>query len=384
MNLVVFTHKLFRLTERGYETDGALTLQLDALAPYFDTVFLSVPVKEDRSFQGVALQADNVTFLPLPAFQGREDFLRKTPDLVRRTHLAMRSDSVGLVILPGYYSALASWLCQRQGFPIFQWVVGDWRQNVRSHRQGSLQQPWTSLWSLSLESLMKRLTRNELTFFNGRVLYSPSPPYHHTRLSSSIQLKHLYQRENVRTAPPYQLLYVGRLSPEKGLPDLLQVLAILRKDDVCLHIVGAGEQKQQLKEMASTMGIDQSVVFHGFVPQGPELRKLYRNSDLFILPSHQDQQPKVLMEAMGQGVPVIATRVGGIPSIVQDGQNGRLVPSAQPQALAITIRTLLADAQQRRLFVQKGFQFVKDHSVDVETAKMMRQIIAHFGWQVGD
>jgi glycosyltransferase involved in cell wall biosynthesis len=120
------------------------------------------------------------------------------------------------------------------------------------------------------------------------------------------------------------------------------------------------------------------VHFHGFVPQGAALRQLYRESDVFILPSLQDQQPKVLMEAMSQSLPVIATNVGGIPTIVQNGENGLLVPPARPEAFATAVRQVLSDDGLRQKLVREGLTHARAHTVEQETAKMMQVVASHF------
>ena len=81
MKLAVFSHKLFRQTPAGLQTDGALTIQVDALANFFDEVFLCVPVVNDDTFQGVAPTAHNVSIWPLPHYNGRVGFVQTLPEL---------------------------------------------------------------------------------------------------------------------------------------------------------------------------------------------------------------------------------------------------------------------------------------------------------------
>lgn len=128
---------------------------------------------------------------------------------------------------------------------------------------------------------------------------------------------------------PY-ILYVGRLSPEKGVDILLQAFAYVAREDkeVHLHVVGGGDL-QGMTGRARLLGIDGRVTFQGNLPQSV-LPGWYRDAMLVVLPSRADAQPLVLLEAMASGCPVVATRVGGIPEIVHDGESGLLVEPDSP------------------------------------------------------
>jgi glycosyltransferase involved in cell wall biosynthesis len=355
---------------------------MDALASYFDEVILCVPVVDDAKFRGVGLTAPNIDFAPLPHFDGRLSFLCAVPNIQRKILAVLNNAELGLAIIPSYVGATASIVCQRQDFPLFQWVVGDWSRNVQAQRSRPLGRWLASrLWSPLLDRVVMRLTQNVLTFYNARILYDQGKPYHLTRISSSIRKEDFYVRDDLSSpTPPYRLLFVGRLSREKGVPYLLEAVALLvaQGEAVELHLVGAGPLEDELRQRTQTLSITDHVQFHGFVPQGAALRRLYRESDIFILPSIQDQQPKVLMEAMSQSVPVIATQVGGIPSTIQDGETGLLVPPAQPEAIAEAVCRVTQDSELRHRLIKQGLAYTRAHTVEQETACMMRQVAAYF------
>jgi glycosyltransferase involved in cell wall biosynthesis len=377
MRLIVFSHKLFYKTPTGLQTTGAFSLQMDALARYFSQLTLCVPVTDDASFRGIGVTAPNINFHALPPFTGRTEAIRKLPVLRREILAAMSKADLGLIILPDYFEALASWICQKRKFPIFQWVVGDWRENVCSRRPSSW---WVKQWTKPLDWMIARLTRDVLTFFNGRILYhQPPKSHHHIRTSSSIRLEDIFAQTPADSLTlPYRLLYVGRLAGEKGVTHLLDAMLLLADQPIELHLVGDGELRQELERQTERLALQERVYFHGFVPHGPKLRQHFRQSDLFILPALQDQQPKVLMEAMSQSVPVIATRTGGIPSVVANGENGLLVPSSNPAAIAGAARQLLADSALRARFVQKGLAYVRQRTVEAETERMMQIVSDYF------
>lgn len=141
------------------------------------------------------------------------------------------------------------------------------------------------------------------------------------------------------------LLYVGRLDHRKGVGDLLE--AVDRLDaDVEVRLVGQGPFAERYRKQAERMGIDDRVRFLGFVDR-EELIDLYRSATAFVLPSHYEGLPTVLLEAMVCGRPVVATAVSGCLDVVDDGENGLLVPPKSPDAIADAVSALLADPERR-------------------------------------
>jgi glycosyltransferase involved in cell wall biosynthesis len=233
--------------------------------------------------------------------------------------------------------------------------------------------------------MMARLTRDTLAFFNGRILYDQNKAFHYVRFSSSISQRTFYSRNaSALLRPPHRLLFVGRLAPEKGVSHLLNATKelVTRGNPVELHIVGAGSLETDLRNQVKTLSLIDRVYFHGFVPQGEALRRFYRESDVFILPSLYDQQPKVFLEAMSQSLPIVATSVGGIPSLIQDGRNGLLVPPARPEAMATAICRILTDGDLRQKLVENGLAYAHLHTVELETHKMMQIVASHFDFEL--
>ena len=134
-------------------------------------------------------------------------------------------------------------------------------------------------------------------------------------------------------AGPVRLLTVGALAEKKGHAHLLDALAELRTPrDATLDLVGGGELREQLEAQAQRLGLSEAVRFHGELPK-ERVAELMRGADLFVLPSLFETFGCVLIEAMASGLPSVATRVGGVPELL-DAQAGLLVAPADPGALA--------------------------------------------------
>jgi glycosyltransferase involved in cell wall biosynthesis len=135
-----------------------------------------------------------------------------------------------------------------------------------------------------------------------------------------------------------RLLNVAALADKKGHRFLLAALVEL--PDATLDVVGDGELRGQLERQAGSLGLDGRVRFLGERPKR-EVADLMRAADLFVLPSLAENLPVVLIEAQASGLPAVATRVGGVPELIDD-EAGVLAPPADPSALAAAIREALS------------------------------------------
>jgi sugar transferase (PEP-CTERM/EpsH1 system associated) len=162
---------------------------------------------------------------------------------------------------------------------------------------------------------------------------------------------------------------IGRLVKEKGLEYLISALKTIIRSypGIRLVIVGQGVLQDHLKELVAQQGIQNYVVFTGSRLDTPQL---YRVFDLFVLPSISEGLPMVLLEAMAAGCPIIATKVGGIPSLIQHGFNGSLVPPKDPDSLAEEIIKLLGDREKRKEYSENGQRIFKEsYDVRIMTRK---------------
>lgn len=135
---------------------------------------------------------------------------------------------------------------------------------------------------------------------------------------------------------------VGRLMEQKGMEYLLRAFRLVheRTGDARLVIIGEGELKEDLVNLARELEIGERVVFAGIRRDIPALLRFF---DVFALASLWEGQPISIMEAMAAGRPIVATDVGGNAEILEHGRNGRIVPSKDPEAMAASIASLLAD-----------------------------------------
>jgi glycosyltransferase involved in cell wall biosynthesis len=143
------------------------------------------------------------------------------------------------------------------------------------------------------------------------------------------------------------LLCVGRLSHEKGHAELLEAVAIhTRRTTATFRVVFAGDgpERERLIASAARLGIEPRVVIAG---HQSDIRPYYALATALVLPSHTEGSPNVVLEAMAAAVPVAATRVGGVPEILEHDRTGLIVPPRNPAAMADAIDRLLQDEPLR-------------------------------------
>lgn len=150
------------------------------------------------------------------------------------------------------------------------------------------------------------------------------------------------------------VLFVGRLHPVKGLEILLEAASILKKEKrlgFVIVLIGEGPLLQSLSNSAKALGISESVIFIGPQPQTIVAQWMHA-ANLLCLPSHMEGLPNVILEALAQSLPVVASNVGGIPEVISHNKNGLLVPANQADKLAEALICCLAKAWDKKLIAQ--------------------------------
>jgi glycosyltransferase involved in cell wall biosynthesis len=152
---------------------------------------------------------------------------------------------------------------------------------------------------------------------------------------------------------------VGQLIDFKGINHLIDAADLLRdRQEVDFLIVGDGDRKQALAEQVRRLELEDRVRLLG---KRDDVHDLLRASDLFVCPSVWDEAlGYVILEAMAVGVPAVASRVGGIPEVVREGENGLLVEPRNPPALAAAIATLLDDPGRRAAMGREARRVVEE------------------------
>lgn len=232
---------------------------------------------------------------------------------------------------------------------------------LHSHSQISSRRRWR-LWTRS-------------SMFADRVIASSQAIRSSMQRQSTIVVyPGVHFRKNDRRIESSGLIgTIGRLSEEKGTKYLIQAMDLLREriPELRLEIVGAGPQKAELEALVIALDLRSRVQFVGW---RPDVQRYLEGWDLFILPSLEEGFGMAAVEAMSSGLPVIASRVGGLKEVIADDKTGWLVEPKNPEALARKIYLVLGDHCRRKRVAEAGRQYAAEHFSAEAMARKIRGV----------
>lgn len=308
----------------------------------------------------------NVTLIPLPALPSRGAYLASLQHV--QAYYRQIKSVRGLV---------THFYCQTPD--PFCWLPAFMRiPRVTMHHVGSsVDATWRSSRLLPIRLLLVILYLPE--FFaiwlaslksrvvcNGRSISKRLSRYgiqHRTVISSTINESDLDERRILNRVPdaPVEILYVGFLRPSKGLIEIIQAAAILKKNGLNfrLRLIGDGEERISLVKMVEELGLASCVVFEGHVDNRTHLREFYSTSDLFVFMSKSEGSPRVVVEAMASSLLVLSTRVGSLPSVFTDSKDIIFVEHTAEHLASLIIESV-TDRIKSNTIAASGYARVKN------------------------
>ena len=177
---------------------------------------------------------------------------------------------------------------------------------------------------------------------------------------------------NYHLVKVYDILFIGRLVKAKGIDILLRAINILKnkyKKKLKVAIVGEGSSRKELEDLSVELEIDEEVKFLGV---RKDIEELMVSSKIFVLPSRWEGLPMVILEAMRMKMGIIATKVGGIPEVIEDGKEGILISSGDVDLLVKAINKLLDNKVFRKTLGFNAYKKVKEkYSIETYTKKIL-------------
>ncbi|MFH1843167.1 MAG: glycosyltransferase [bacterium] len=362
-------------TEAGIFIHLSFGRVIDRLARYHDRIYLSVPIVPagDNITRDYRLTADNIELIPQPAYTSMLESLRQWPGILRSYLAICRRGAPlfirGMVPLIG----LLYLLCFLFRLKPCHWIVSDPEALLRSHRRASWLQDRLALAVATTDRLSSRWGRfwtGGSFICNGKELGRLYPsPQTEAVVSSTVVKEEFHYREDACDRPELALLFVGFLRPEKGVEYLLEALAQLQlQRNWQLTIVGEFGRftayRDRILGLVDKFDLADRIDWKGYLSYGPDMFAELRSADILILPTLSEGTPRVLIEARANGLPVIASAVGGIPSSVSDGVDGLLVPPKDPQAISRAITRLVEDRPLRDRLIKNGYRTAERWTVD--------------------
>ena len=192
------------------------------------------------------------------------------------------------------------------------------------------------------------------------------------------EIKNICQLEKNIMHP--SIFFIGRLEKMKGVDILIRSIPFVASSipDVHLYIAGSGEEEGELKHLVKKLDIEENVTFLGFVSED-EKWSYYKSTDLCVVPSVEEPFGIVLLEAMACGKPEVASNVGGIPYIVEDGKTGLLFECGDVDGMAEKVIALLQNKEMREKMGAAGLERAKEFSWDriaERTVELYKEVIS--------
>ncbi|KAF5052226.1 Glycosyltransferase Gtf1 [anaerobic digester metagenome] len=168
-------------------------------------------------------------------------------------------------------------------------------------------------------------------------------------------------QERLKRKSNNQVLFLGELGRRKGCYDIPTVIEMVAKEipTVKFILCGAGtaENENAIKNLIKEKGVVNNAIFPGWV-RDKKKDKVLRDADVFFLPSYNEGMPMSVLDAMGYGLPIVSTNVGGIPKIVHDGENGICCAAGDVDTFSKGIIELLVNSEKRKTAIQESWSIV--------------------------
>jgi hypothetical protein len=347
---------LAALCERGYDVTGATAVAPPASSLLSGLYAVDTPVTSPR-FAFVRLAVTDGTSTGLLHKMG--NWLRTA----RSLWPLMQSCNAGVFFMPSPQGFLALVLARIRGVDSVVYYGGDWGADFSV---GEPQSPASRIYSAAIRTIRRSLqgvayrispvilvrdtaTYRQLSAWRSRV-------YQAAALGSYVP-KGGFQRGDTCQEMKIVCLSVGTLAQFKGVPDAIQALRLLRDAGHVVEWWHAGEAQPgfvaTVQRMVKELGLVGHVRLLGYLDT-VQLLEVYRRADVFVHAARTEGMPRVLAEAMSQGLPVVATRVGGVSMVLEHERSALLVEPRNPASLAEAVARVISDGVLRRRLIANG------------------------------
>ncbi len=180
----------------------------------------------------------------------------------------------------------------------------------------------------------------------------------------------LYDHSPKEQKDTLQVLFMGWVERNKGIYDLIPAMKALKQKNICWHIAGEGKDLNDFITRLKTEGVYEKVHIHGWVT-GADKRELLHQSDVLVIPSYREGLPNILLEGMASGCAIVASSVGAIPDVIEEGFNGFLI---QPGESDKIWKCLMQYEENKDLLLKHAMnaysRLLGNHSIDQVADKM--------------
>lgn len=337
---------------------------------------------------------DNAVIIPVydhTSYTGRITFLRKSiawSHWVKALYKAIRKSDLALIYMPSVMGLFGVFISSFLRKPYVLYFGSDWSNpNPKTgdikhgNKAGSIEMRIKNVlqkifFLISPVLLIRdKALANKISKKRKGVYYIPG--------NSEITRSHLYLRTNSCQQTEIICLTVCALVPRKGVLDIIQSIGMLKKKGFNVKLWHAGgfytENLEKARALCIDLAIEKDVTFFGYINNVQELLQLYRKADLFILASHSEGYPRVIVEAMSQSLPVIATDISSVRGRLTNKHDCLFVTPGDPKALSSAIGEIVDNSELRKRIIRNGYAFAgKELEGDSTVDVIVRSLKTHF------
>ncbi len=284
--------------------------------------------------------------------------------------LALESDIV-LIMMSTYRAVFAAVVARFLGKKVILYSGNDWAEDVDStfKWKGNLNRfffyyPYKLMCGFAEKIAMFSA---HLRFLNGYSLMQKYQAYPGKTLETkpliNIKIENLYQRENTCSNEKIKILSVANISPRKATSFLIEAIEILleKYPEIYLDLVGDfnNDYGEEMISKTKQLKLEKHIFFRGYIPNGKNLLSIYRESDIFILPSLSEGFPRVLFEAMSQSLPIITTNIPNIYNRICQEDIAYFIPPKNSSAIVKAITQFIEDSSLRKKAITQGYNYIE-------------------------
>lgn len=388
MKLAFHYHTPLAVVDGRMCLPGYMGLFVDAVASEVDELHLILHEAEGAGVENAdyVLQGENISWTSLG---------KKTPAWhrsLRNRSILKPLKTIGSevdVLLLRSPSPLAPFFSRVDSMrgKIAYMVVSDYGIGANFVAGNGIRSRLVRAYSRWIDYLFKRCLANQLVIANSREIYetlSPLTPFIHEVKTTTLSDGDFYEREDTCLGEPIRLLFTGRIVMDKGLREIVQATARLVAEGIPVesHFVGWEDDRRnpvqtELSRVGEELGIQARLKFHGRKQVGPELNEMYRMSDIYVLPSYHEGFPRTIWEAMANGLPVVASKVGSIPAYLNHGEDSLLIEPRDASGLAEQLKVVIKDRDLRIRIIRNGLELARQNTLERQARRLVRVLESH-------
>jgi glycosyltransferase involved in cell wall biosynthesis len=345
----------------------------------FGRVRYIVPVRHLHPREAVppldAVDESVLEVVPTAFFRGIADYLLRAGWLAAHNWPiidgAIGDSDLLWLRLPASNALLALTAARRRGVPHFGWLAGSVRAVARAQTRAGPARWLAETVGSGYDAVSSLAGRHGPLWTLDADLFASAV--------TAAEVAQTASRPVTRRDGPWRVVWAGRMAREKRLSDLVEAVRRVRLSghDVSLVLIGDGPARPALERALAGLPRDR-VEDHGYVGERASYMNLLRGGDVLVHPSGAEGVPKVLVEAMAAGLPVVAADAGAVRELLDTGARGKLVPAGDVARLADVIAGLLDNEPERAVLREQGLAWAAEHTAEAQAGRLIGRLRDEF------